>query len=145
MINIRHSSCSLTISDLRYSVRLGVSALEQAEPQAVSITIHWHFAKVPKATQTDQLCDTVCYFALSQALQVFMTQHEPFHLVEYLGSGVYACVYEALLNQGYTEVELEVAVTKLTPPVPGLHGGVTFCYKGFVKQGEPDDLHQHWF
>jgi len=144
-MNADSSSFSLTIADLRYLVRLGVSTEEQAMSQMVSITIHLHFAHAPRAIHTDQLTDTFCYFTLSQALQAFITQHEPFHLVEYLGGGVYACVYENLLNQSDTEVALEVAVKKLTPPVPGLQGGVTFCCKGLVKQGAADDLHQYWF
>ena len=144
-MNTYPSFCHLDISDLRYLVRLGVSAAEQTESQLISVTIHLRFTEAPRATQTDQLMDTFCYFALSEKLQAFITQHEPFHLVEYLGGGVYACVYEALLQQGYTDVQCEVAVKKVTPPVPGLHGGVTFCYSGLVKQGTPDDLHQYWF
>jgi 7,8-dihydroneopterin aldolase/epimerase/oxygenase len=144
-MNTISSCCKLTLTDLRYPVRLGVSQMEQATPQMISLTMQLGFVEVPRATQTDQLTDTFCYFALSQAFQDFIRLNEPFHLIEYLGGGLYACAYEYLLNQSASSVMLEMAVKKLTPPVPGLYGGVTFCYNGLVQQGIADDLHQHWF
>lgn len=137
--------CHLNISDLRLAVRLGVSLHEQATPQAVSLSVQISFAHLPPAVFSDQITDTFCYFAMSEHIRAFVLQHEPFHLLEHLGGCIYACVYHDLLQQGYTNAQLEIAVKKIAPPVPDLQDGVTFTYGGSLTRGVADDLYRHWF
>ena len=140
-----YPSCHLNLADFRLQVHLGVSEQEKINTQPISISVQIYFTQAPQGLITDQLADTFCYFAMTQNIKAFVSQHEPFNLIEHLGAGIYACIYRDLLEQGFTDTKLEVSVKKLAPPIAGLHGGVTLTYCGLLAQGTTDDLYRHWF
>lgn len=83
----------------------------------------------PKGTVTDQLDDTVCYLKLVQAIQN-LCQKKRFNLIEHLGYDVHQVVTTLLKDHSQNVADLKVTVRKIAPPVPGVHGGVTFTYAG---------------
>src|SRR5262245_31578345 len=110
----------------RLSVRLGCGADERATAQAVDLDVSVRFAKPPRACQSDDLDDTVCYADLIEAARARVAGNE-FKLVEHLAQ----VLYDALRPLVPRDAELWLRVTKLRPPVAELAGGVSFALGDF--------------
>ena len=119
--------CKLSIKDLRLWVHLGCSPEEKVNPQPVSITLKLYFTEAPLGLTTDELADSVCYFRIVELVQKLLSDRA-FNLVEHLTFTVREAVYKHLESIRQENVTLKVIVTKLSPPVPNLHGGVSFSY-----------------
>lgn len=122
-------ACQLTISDLRLWVHLGCSEQEKHHPQAVSIDIQVNFKEPPQAIHTDSLEDAFCYLKAAELIQASLKDKQ-FNLIEHLASTVYDTLYQGMLQQPKLNMDLVIIVKKLSPPVPGVHGGVSFTYAG---------------
>ena len=120
-------TCKLSIKDLRLWVHLGCSDEEKANPQAISVTLKLYFTKPPLGTTTDKLADSICYFQITELVQNTVSKRS-FNLVEHLTYTIREDLYKHLESIGYGDVTLKVTVDKLSPPVPNLHGGVSFIY-----------------
>ena len=92
----------------------------------VSFNIDINFKTPPIATKTDKLEDTVCYLQIVQSIKK-LCHNKRFNLIESLAYDVYNTI---ILNHN---TEAKVTVHKLSPPVPGIHGGVMFTYSGDPK------------
>ncbi|NDB96408.1 MAG: dihydroneopterin aldolase [Verrucomicrobia bacterium] len=66
----------LSLVDLELSCHLGVPEEERAQPQKILCTAVFPVPNLKKAAQTDDLADTLNYFALSQLLQKTARQKE---------------------------------------------------------------------
>ncbi len=119
------SNSRLMISDLRLWAHLGCSQEERHHLQAVSIDIELVFASSPKAIETDKLEDTVCYYKITKAIEAFVAS-KPFHLIEHMSKGIYDVVYNIVLQDLLSKIE--VKVSKMSPPMAGILGGVSFIY-----------------
>lgn len=117
----------LTVTDLRTWVHLGCGEEEKHHPQLVSITLLFAFAQPPLGVKTDQLSDTVCYLKTVEAIQQFV-ENNRFNLIEHLAGSIHhqVCTLVAATNTSLTS--LKVTICKVAPPVPGIHGGVSFTY-----------------
>lgn len=115
-------SCRMQISDFRLLLHLGNTDKEQRQPQEVSFSITVRFSELPKAMTTDFLHDTVCYEQLTDRIRN-RCQNRSYHLIEHLAFDCYADLEETLLRN----TSFHLCVTKLRPPVEGLHGGAKFC------------------
>ncbi len=115
----------LSILDLRIWVHLGCSDQEKFNPQLVSFNIELNFKTLPEGAINDRLEDTICYYKLVQNVKAFC-QNKKFNLIEHLAIAVHKLVDESL-NQHRLIVDfINVTAHKISPPVPDIHGGVTF-------------------
>lgn len=115
---------SLTIKKLEFSLNLGWGEKERAQKQNVFVDIQLFFSKPPKACETDELSDTVCYDTLIQQLKNKI-QAKEFCLVEHVAQNIYH-VTQSILNSK-NEIKIKIFITKF-PTISGLTEGVCFQY-----------------
>ncbi|OGT63834.1 MAG: hypothetical protein A3J38_03880 [Gammaproteobacteria bacterium RIFCSPHIGHO2_12_FULL_45_9] len=126
-----HAHSILRIADIHVWLSLGCSAAEQQNPHAVRITVELAFEQAPRGATTDQLTETLCYRTIVERIQTTLQQHA-FHLIEHVAWRVYETVCKTIspLPEGTAITEIRATAHKIAPPVPGLHGGVSFTYSG---------------
>jgi dihydroneopterin aldolase len=119
----------LSVNDFRLWVHLGHTEEEKFNRQPVSFTIELDFKKPPKATVTDELDDTVCYFDITAGIRA-LCEKKRFNLVEYLASEIYKSVEKTLKAKKMQSniAGVKITVLKLAPPVPDVHGGAAYIY-----------------
>ena len=118
---------SLSINDLRVWVHLGCSDEEKFHPQMVSFNIDINFTHAPPGVNTDLLQDAVCYLNLVETV----TQHchkNRFNLIEYLAQSVHEKISDLLALHINQLQSITVTLHKVSPPVPGVHGGVKWTH-----------------
>lgn len=115
--------CHLNIADIRLWVRLGCTAEERARPQMVSLDVAIHFGQELPACRSDNLNDTVCYQRVVDVIKQALETHE-FALIEHMAHAAHEAL-RAGLNVSLIQA-VQVSVCKVSPPVPDIHGGVTF-------------------
>ena len=120
---------NLIISDLRVWVHLGCSIQERHHAQCVSFDICITFSKNPKATASDDLNDGFCY---AKAIDLIKEAagSKNYNMIEHLAAYVHNILNTSLEQKGFSDASLAVTVVKLSPPVPDIHGGVSFTYYG---------------
>ena len=112
---------------MRIWVHLGCSDQEKFNPQLVSLNIELYFKSLPEGAKNDRLEDTVCYSDLVQNVKSFC-QNRKFNLIEHLTREIYKVVEEPLKQQRSLVAFICVTGHKMLPPVPDIHGGITFTY-----------------
>ncbi len=118
-------NATLVINDLRLWVYLGHTAEERANQQVVRVDIKISFLRPPKALSSDKLADTYCYTnAINNTTKLVTT--EKFALIEHLTNRIHESIAADLNQHGFEDAALAVTVIKLSPPVPNVHGGVSF-------------------
>ncbi len=117
---------ALTLRSLELYINLGWQANERSELQMVSIDLIIRFAKPPRACETDDLTDTLCYAKLTQKIRE-KTAKKSFHLLEHVSAILHHLIKEELPHGAH----LTLHVTK-HPNIEGLNGGVTFSYSDDV-------------
>jgi FolB domain-containing protein len=115
----------LRLARLHATARLGCEPAERAQPQEVVMSVTVEFAAPPAACQSDRLQDTLCGAELCAAL-TRVCQRGEYALLEHLADRLYAAA-RALAQPG---ARVEVELTKVAPPIPGLAGGMTFVISG---------------
>ena len=119
--------CKLSINDLRLWIHLGCGLEEQFNLQQVSVDIEFLFPTPPIAIETDDLSDTVCYLKVVERIQATLKQ-KFYHLIEHVTGSIHNDIQTELNNSKHAGINFTVTVRKVSPPVPGIHGGVTFSY-----------------
>jgi dihydroneopterin aldolase len=119
----------LRILRLELEVRLGCEAEERAAPQKVELDATLRFATAPEACRTDRLEDTICYADLAAVARERASARE-YRLVEHLGQEIYTAFRDRIPEA----TQLQLVVRKVAPPVPGLHGGVSFAIEEEISQ-----------
>lgn len=127
--------CNLLISDLRLWVHLGCSAEEKFHSQLVSVNIDFTFKSPPLGLTTDRLKDTICYLEVVQSIQS-LVQSKQFNLIEHLTHDIYRAINNLLVQKKHIISSIRVTTHKVTPPVPGVHGGVLFTYCNALQEQE---------
>ncbi len=125
----KNTKSHLQISDLRQWVHLGCSDQEKHLPQLVAFDVDIAFQGSPKAIHTDEIKDGFCYAEAAELIKKCI-KSKPYNLIEYLAADVYEVIREALDKQEYKAAEISVTVHKLSPPVPDIHGAVSFTISG---------------
>ena len=121
------NSYKLLIADLRIWLHLGCSQEERFTPQLVSFNINLTFNSPPIATITNKLEDTVCYAGIVENIQA-LCQTKQFNLIEYLAAVIYKTIDQSLGDKKNNITLISVKISKMSPPIPGVHGWVTFSY-----------------
>ena len=102
--------CALIIEDLKLKVNLGVTAKERKKKQQVLVSIKINFSYPPKACETGEISDTVCYDTLTQEIKKFC-RHKEFTLIENLGMQLFFLVKKSI----FKDSELYLSIVKLRP------------------------------
>lgn len=123
------NSCILSISDFRLWVHLGVTDEEKFHHQCVSFKISITFSRDLKAISSDNLDDAFCYVKSTELLKEIVRKKR-YNLIEHLAGDVYKTLKTSLDESGFVDSSLSVTVTKLSPPLRDIHGGVSFTYNG---------------
>ncbi|MDC0864991.1 dihydroneopterin aldolase [Rickettsiaceae bacterium] len=119
----------LLISDLRLWVSLGCLEQEKCHTQCVSFDIGVTFIDPPKGTYSDHLEDSLCYAKIIDVAKD-TADSKKYNLIEHLASSVHRAISASMKEKNLGDNTLSVKVTKLSPPVADLHGGVSFTYCG---------------
>jgi 7,8-dihydroneopterin aldolase/epimerase/oxygenase len=113
---------TLSVNDLRVWVHLGCTDHEKFSPQMVSFNITINFTQPPLGAEIDFLQDTVCYKDIVKTVTA-QSQEKNYSLIEHLVQLVHKRIVE--LVHSYSHVlSITVTLHKISPPAPGLHGGV---------------------
>ncbi len=112
----------LQIHDLSLSVNLGWRQKERWQEQTVLLDLDISFAKSPKACESDQLADTVCYDALIKKIHAAIRKKN-YCLLEHLCYEIYHIAADHLPSK----TKIMIGVRKF-PRIEGLKGGARFCY-----------------
>ena len=112
---------------MRIWVHLGCTEQEKFNPQLVSLNIELYFKSLPEGARNDKLEGTVCYAALVQKVKSFCRNRQ-FNLIEHLTAEIYQVVKDSLKQHRSLVTFIGVTGHKMSPPVPDIHGGVTFTY-----------------
>jgi glycine hydroxymethyltransferase len=135
-------SHELRLDRLELSVHIGCEPTERARPQKVAVSLAVYTRAAPAACVTDQLQDTLALEVVAERLRS-VAETGSFALVEHLTQRLHDSLRE-LCAPG---AEIELAVTKLAPPIPGLMGGMQFRIgptaelvspRTLLEQGDPD-------
>lgn len=118
--------CKMKISDLRVWVHLGCTEAERQNPHLVSIDIKFIFSDEPKAVDTDDINDALCYLQTAKRIQSLL-ENKHFNLIEHLAKYIHQGLND-FAKAKFSLDEIRLKVTKVNPPVPGIHGGVSFYY-----------------
>lgn len=118
---------SLSINDLRIWVHLGCRDEEKFHPQMISFDICINFATPPVGADTDLLHDTVCYVDIVDRVTQYC-QEKKFNLIECLASSVHKKISDSLVSHKHLPHSITVTLHKVSPPVPGVHGGVKWTH-----------------
>lgn len=113
----------LNMADIRLWVRLGCTAEERARPQMVGLDVVIHFASEPAACLSDDLKDTVCYQRVVDVMKQALEAQE-FALIEHMAHVAHEALRREIRTTSIQAVQ--ISVCKVSPPVPDIHGGVTF-------------------
>lgn len=124
-----NSLSKLIISDLRLWVHLGCSQQERHHAQCVSFDICITFPENPKATASDDLNDGFCYAQATDLIKEAI-ESKSYNMIEHLATYVHNILHTSLKQKGFSDAYSSVTVVKLSPPVPNIHGGVSFTYCG---------------
>lgn len=100
----------------------------------VSFSISINFTTFPVGADTDLLRDTVCYLELVEKVTLHC-QEKKFNLIEHLAKSVYQKIFHSLASYIHQIQSITVTLHKISPPVPGVHGGVKWVHH--VNYGDP--------
>ncbi|MEM6338374.1 MAG: dihydroneopterin aldolase [Pseudomonadota bacterium] len=129
IFNESYNTWKLNISDLRLWVHLGCSEQEKHHPQCVSFNVSITSSSNLKATYSDNLDDVFCYSKATKLIKKSISKKR-YNLIERLACDVYDILWQILKDLEFTDSALSITVTKLSPPVRDIHGGVSFTYCG---------------
>jgi len=113
---------SLAINQLELHVHLGWHNDERSNLQKVLLDIGISFEQPPKACDTDQLEDSICYAKLIDKLHDYL-KNKQYALIEHLSKDLHQWTAAYLPQASYVTIHL----TKF-PAIKGLTGGVSFTY-----------------
>lgn len=119
---------SLRLHDIRLMMHVGHLDEERATSQPMRIDVDILFSAPPKACDTDELGDSVCYDSLISLIRQYC-ENNSFKLLEHLSKRLHALV----LSQFSENDKVFIRVVKLNPPIDVLHGGAACGYGDLIQ------------
>jgi dihydroneopterin aldolase len=101
---------TLSLHDYQVKIRLGHTEEERSKPQPVLIDLILQFIELPKACDTDELQDTICYDTLTKQITEFCID-KSFALLEHFAKDL----YDFVNNQIKNEINLSLRIKKPHP------------------------------
>ncbi len=118
----------LKIEDLRIWLTLGCSEEERFNPQAVSVDIEIYFKSGRSVFAQDDISKVFCYKSCVEKIQESL-KDSSFNLIEAVALRIHEVVKDLSKQSDLGDCEIEITTKKLSPPVPGIHGPVSFVYR----------------
>ena len=115
----------LRIHDLDLSVYLGCLPAERGQLQTVRLNLEILFQQKPKACESDELLESICYDQIGNLLMKFVRDRE-FKLIEFLAERSFV-----LLKESFPGAQFNIKVHKLNPPVDWKNTGTSFEIREF--------------
>ena len=115
----------LEIKQLRLKLAIGFSDEERAKLQDVEFNITINFSDLPKACNSDQINNTLCYDQLTQEIKKFCVNNK-FHLIEHLSHSLHQHIKDNYLD---LKDNLILQVCKFAP-VKEIEGQCCFTING---------------
>jgi dihydroneopterin aldolase len=119
---MQNTFSTLHIQHLELKLNLGWRSKERSEEQAVFLDMDIYFPHPPKACETDELDDTVCYAKLTDDIHEKISAKH-YRLIEHLCADIYALAKKHVPE----DARVLVRITKF-PRLAGLRKGVSFEY-----------------
>lgn len=116
----------ISLNDLLIKVNLGVTEEERKKLQDIKISFKLFFNSLPKACESDDLNDTVCYHKISNIAHEHCKSNSV-HLLEHLCYEIYKKVRKEIDGGA----KIWIKVEKCNPPIEGLVGSTSFEYSDF--------------
>ena len=117
----------LKISDFRLWLHLGCSDEEKHHVQCISFDISINFTRNPNAMLSDKLEDAICYSDATKLIKDNISSKR-YNLIESLAFDVHRILADNFNKDEFKDISISVTVNKLSPPVPDIHGSVSFTY-----------------
>lgn len=111
----------LSVRQIELWVYLGWPKTERQEKQRILLDIDFTFSNPPKACETDQLDETICYAEVIEKLEKYL-QNKEYKLLEHLGKSIYD-----FIKSLYPTASFLIHVTKF-PAISNLLNGACFTY-----------------
>ena len=111
----------LEIKSFCLPVHIGNTQEEQEKPQNIQFDIKVGFMNPPSGEQNDILEDVICYNKICETIRS-LTVNKKFSLIEKLAGDILKELKQYLPS----EFRVQVCTQKLSPPVQGLKGGVSY-------------------
>lgn len=115
----------LELEALEVEAYIGCYSEEQTKKQKINISWKIYFDKEPKACNTDNLSDSICYNVISSKIKE-MTLSKHWNLIEHLAKNIYELIKLEIKNSG-CEAKILVTIDKF-PNIEGLKGKTSFLY-----------------
>ena len=115
------STARMLVQGFSFQCHLGCLPSERELRQEVRLSLDIRFPSLPRACESDQLEDTVCYAKLCQSVKG-LTEGKSYSTVEHLALEIHKELRKAI-PEGCT---WSLDIHKVHPPVEGLRGGVHF-------------------
>lgn len=121
------------VSELKLWVNLGNSEQEKYNKQCINLDLIFYFSSPPKAIKSDNIKDTYCYSNMISLIKNYI-KDKNFNLIEKLAYEICSCIKKDLISKGNIGInELEIKITKLSPPVENINGGISFSYFEMIE------------
>jgi len=105
---------SLDLKNIILPVHIGYSEQEREKLQDITIHLCIKFKKPPKACETDQLEDTICYKKLTDQITQYCT-NRTFNLIEHMGYQLYLFIKAQLPKN--SKISLSIVKPRLSSPI----------------------------
>ena len=119
---------TLRLHDIQLMMSVGHLEEERATLQPMRIDVDILFATPPKACDTDELDDSVCYDTLIAFVREYC-ENISFKLLEHLSKRLHSLVH----SQFSESDKVFIRVVKLNPPIDVLHGGAACGYGDSIE------------
>lgn len=112
--------CVVALKGFRCDVSIGWTSPERETLQPVEFDIEIKLSEHPNACENDLLEDTICYKTISDVV-ANVCKESSFKLLEKLAF----VVVNEIRKQLSPNAKIKLKLTKLNPPISGLHGGAS--------------------
>ncbi|ABO46702.1 dihydroneopterin aldolase [Francisella tularensis] len=102
---------SLFLNDVKIYVSLGCSGEERAYKQMITLDLELEFSQNYRASDSDNLEETICYYTLRNNIQQFCDSISC-NLIEYLAKQIYL-----FIQKNYSDITIKYLKINKKPPV----------------------------
>ncbi|AZL16207.1 dihydroneopterin aldolase [Rickettsiales endosymbiont of Stachyamoeba lipophora] len=112
----------ITINKIILDLHIGITNQERAISQPIQIDLEIILLTAPKAFESDNINDTICYHAIYTQVTTFL-KSKIFSTLEYLAYNLHSMLKKT--NQA-NEFNINLHISKLHPPISGHNHPITF-------------------
>ena len=116
---------AISLDDMLLKVKLGLTDREKDIPQDIKISFKLFFPDAPKACESDNINDTICYYEIFKAIKEHCAQNS-YRLLEYLCHQL----YKEIRKMADSSIKIWIKIEKCNPPIEGFDGVTAFEYEG---------------